>query len=799
MPPTLNPNSAPSSLPPHIQPPQSSSPPELGAAKPEASSRKTHKGISLRSQLLITMLPTLLLPLIIVGSVRGFNFYQQERQRIDDAILDETVDATTGIESTLQAWVNELAVISSVPTLTETMAQGTDLVEERGLRALPVDQVEAQFSSTKRLIENPALNNFLRQSTELFPNLNSVLITEAQGFTVAYTTPPTTIYKLNDEDWQLAHQGTLVIGEPYSEATPSETANTGIPQTAITILRPIPAGGVIQGSFALTPIIDILRDVLTDLTLELNLSAQAVQILNSQNEIILSIDENGLTSNSELIGGDILLQAIIDVQQTAALPRDQALLLVLAEREFGIMQVPSTGWTLVTSVPLQVLRNQALQEIRYLTPLLLLTGILAAVAVILVARRIAKPLAQITDTAYLIAEGDLEAQAPVTGTAETQTLAQTLNMLVKRIRVLLQRQKESARAQFEAQKQIAQQQELATRQQQEAKEFLQNRALQLLMEVAPLRQGDLTIRANVTEDEVGTIADSYNATISSLRKIVQQVQAAAAQVDTTTAQNEDTIRSLAHDALQQVETIETTLNRIEIMNRSIQGVVDNAYQADQAVIEASDVLAEGDEAMNRTVEGILSIRETVAETAKKVKQLGESSQKISKVVNLIGTFAAQTNLLALNASIEAARAGEEGRGFGVVADEVRSLARQSAQATAEIEQLVTNIQSETNDVVAAMEQGTRQVVIGTQLVEDTRSSLNRIADVSQHISQLVQDIAQAAVEQSGISASVAATMASVAGGSTRTSEQVAQVETAFAQLIQVAQVLQATVNQFKLS
>ncbi len=319
------------------------------------------------------------------------------------------------------------------------------------------------------------------------------------------------------------------------------------------------------------------------------------------------------------------------------------------------------------------------------------------------------------------------------------------------------------------------------------------------MEVAPLRQGDLTIRAQVTEDEVGTIADSYNATISSLRKIVQQVKAAAEHVSNTAGQSEGSVQILVQETLQQAEAIQTALTRIESINRSIQQVAENAHQADLAVQRASETVVEGDQAMNRTVEGILAIRETVAGTAKKVKQLGESSQKISKVVNLIGGFAAQTNLLALNASIEAARAGEEGRGFAVVADEVRSLARQSAQATAEIEQLVTNIQAETHEVVKAMEEGTQQVVIGSRLVEETRQRLNQITQVSQEISRLVQSITQTAVEQSQVSETVTTTMIAVADGSSATSERADQVRAAFEHLTHVAQELQSTVAQFKLS
>jgi methyl-accepting chemotaxis protein len=343
--------------------------------------------------------------------------------------------------------------------------------------------------------------------------------------------------------------------------------------------------------------------------------------------------------------------------------------------------------------------------------------------------------------------------------------------------------------------QLTQQEELART----AKESLQNRALELLMEVSPLRQGDLTIRAKVTEDEIGTIADSYNATIGNLRKLVAQVQDAATKVASTTGGNEASVKELSQEALRQSEQIQAALDRIEAMTQSIQTVARNAQQAEQAVQQATQTVVQGDQAMNRTVEGILAIREMVAETAKKVKRLGDASQEVSKVVNLIGEFAAQTNLLALNASMEAARAGEEGRGFAVVAEEVRALARQSAQATAEIEQLIANIQTETNEVAVAMATGTQQVVMGTQLVEESRHSLNQIAQVSQQITELVQAIAQSATAQSQSSQVVAETIIDVSEIATQTSDRANLVLDAFQDLVAVSQDLQTTVKQFKLS
>ncbi len=332
-----------------------------------------------------------------------------------------------------------------------------------------------------------------------------------------------------------------------------------------------------------------------------------------------------------------------------------------------------------------------------------------------------------------------------------------------------------------------------------AKENLQRRALELLMEVDPVSQGDLTVQVKVKEDEIGTIADSYNATIESLRKLVAQVKTAAIEVSTTTSDKDRSIQELSMGASAQTQEINTALARIQGITDSISAVAKNAKAAEAAMLRAVNTVKAGDEAMTLTVQGFQEIRDTVAATAKKVKRLGESSQKISKVVSVISNFADRTNLLALNASIEAAHAGEQGKGFAVVADEVRSLARQSASATAEIEALVAEIQTGTNEVVTAMEEGTQQVVAGTKLVDKTRFSLIEIADVSQEIDRLVAEIAIATVEQSQDSEVVSQTMKQVAAISDKTSTEAGEVSASFKDLLAVAQQLKDSVAKFKVN
>ena len=330
-----------------------------------------------------------------------------------------------------------------------------------------------------------------------------------------------------------------------------------------------------------------------------------------------------------------------------------------------------------------------------------------------------------------------------------------------------------------------------------AKEAIQSRALNLLQEVYEVSEGNLTIRAKVTEDEIGTIADAYNATIESLHKLVNEAKSAAVEVQNNTSTNNVAVKTLAQETLIQAQEIARTLEQVNAMEQSIEQVAKNASKADDFVKQANLTINTGDRAMNHTVAEINAVQNTITETAIKVQKLGESSQEISQAVNLVGRFAAQTHLLALKASIEAARAGEQGKGFAVIANEVRSLATQSAEATAEIETLVSKIQLETNELAEAMNQGTEQIAAGNELVQQTRQSLTQITQAGNEISKLVSSITQAAKQQSQTSARVNQTMVNVAKVAKHNSQSATEVSSSIEKLSTVAERLQTGIGKFK--
>lgn len=378
-----------------------------------------------------------------------------------------------------------------------------------------------------------------------------------------------------------------------------------------------------------------------------------------------------------------------------------------------------------------------------------------------------------------IYQGDYEVKATVYSQDEFGTLAAGFNQMTKMIYTTTSEARKRAE---ETEK---------------AREDLQRQVIRLLDDVEGASRGDLTVQAVVTADVLGAVADAFNVTITNLRKIVKQVKQAAVQVNKASTDSEVFARNQSSDALRMAEELAVTLNSVQMMTDSIQRVAENAREAEEVARSSSVTALKGGDAVERTVAGILQIRETVSETTRKVKRLAEASQQISTIVAVISQISSRTNLLALNASIQAARAGEAGRGFAIVADEVRQLADRSAKSLQEIEQIVLQIQTETGSVMTAMEEGIQQVRDVTERSEQAKRSLEDIIQVSNRIDALVRSITADTDEQRENSRGVAKVMQAVELTAQATSQESQRVAGSLQNLVGIAKDLISSVERFK--
>ncbi|MEM7033538.1 MAG: ammonium transporter, partial [Chloroflexota bacterium] len=279
------------------------------------------------------------------------------------------------------------------------------------------------------------------------------------------------------------------------------------------------------------------------------------------------------------------------------------------------------------------------------------------------------------------------------------------------------------------------------------RDSLQHAIIKLLEEISDVGTGDLTVEAEVTEDVTGALADSFNFMIGQLREIIENVHRTTLQVN----QSADTVKGnavqLAERSELQATRLADTTTAVDEMAEKIQQVTENATTSAAVSVQARINAQQGATAVQDTIEGMIRIRNQVQETSKRIKRLGESSQEIGEIVQVIRDIAKRTSILSLNASLEAAAAGEAGRGFAVVAEDVKRLAERSATATHQISELVRSIQIETNAAVSAMEDSTREVVEGSQLANQAGRSLQDIETVFNQLANLITDISEKSEQQ----------------------------------------------------
>jgi twitching motility protein PilJ len=326
----------------------------------------------------------------------------------------------------------------------------------------------------------------------------------------------------------------------------------------------------------------------------------------------------------------------------------------------------------------------------------------------------------------------------------------------------------------------------------------QEAILRLLNEMGDLADGDLTIRAKVTEDITGAIADSMNYTIDELRTLVTGVNNASNSVSVRSQQAQAVSVQLLDAAEKQSKEIQNTTQDVLRVAETLTLVSASAEESSQVAMRSLAAADKGRMAVQNSITGMNDIREQIQETSKRIKRLGESSQEIGEIVELISDITEQTNVLALNAAIQAASAGEAGRGFSVVAEEVQRLAERSGEATKQIGAIVKTIQADTQDAVAAMEKSTTGVVEGAKLSDAAGQALSEIDLVTKNLAGLIQKISDDAQTQATSANKVARNMQDILEINRQTSVGTQQTATSIKDLADVASDLKASVSGFKL-
>lgn len=389
-------------------------------------------------------------------------------------------------------------------------------------------------------------------------------------------------------------------------------------------------------------------------------------------------------------------------------------------------------------ISLQLLNTQALEQLKKLlqdresgliNQLLSVGGGFIALLIIsmfiayLISLSVTRPVNQLVDVMQQLASGDSTVRSNIRSFDEIGVLAHQFDTMVD--------QRETVREKI-----------------QQENDTLNNSIINLLQAVAALAQRDLTVKAPVAEDVTGPVGDALNYLSYETAKVLNRVVKIAGDVSKVSQQvkfQSDTVINIAAEEKREVEQSATELSAASEMMLDIAKLALSCNLAAAKAIQNTD---KAQETVLGTVQGITAIRDTIRETEKRIKRLGERSQEIGNVVTIINGIAERTHILALNASMHAASAGEAGRGFAVVANEVQKLAENAREATQQISGLVNNIQVETADTVMTMNDAISQVVHGTTLAQQAGDEMRETRDTTADLVQLVQLIAENSKTQS---------------------------------------------------
>ncbi|HEX2981947.1 MAG TPA: methyl-accepting chemotaxis protein [Ignavibacteriales bacterium] len=440
-------------------------------------------------------------------------------------------------------------------------------------------------------------------------------------------------------------------------------------------------------------------------------------------------------------------------------------------------------------------------ELSRRTNLLILTSLLVFVIglciIYLLCHYLTKKIKLLKDGALKIGAGDLSTSINVASSDEIGQLAEALRTMARNIKQASDSlMEEKIKAEKATQESDTQKDNFA-----KERDYLSGKVDQLLIEMRKFADGDLTVKleSENKNDVIGKLFEGFNEVVGQIRQIIINVMNSVSA--TTSAATEISVSSeeMARGALAQESQTAEVAGAIDEITKTIVETSMNSSMASDAAQNAGRIAKEGGAAVNQTIEGMNRIAEVVKKSAETVQSLGSNSSQIGEIIQVINDIADQTNLLALNAAIEAARAGEQGRGFAVVADEVRKLAEKTTKATKEIAVMINIIQKDTAEAMSSMSSGTLEVEKGKQLADKSGESLKQIIISSQQVVDIITKVADASREQSASSEQISRNIEGISSITKETASGVQQVAGAAHDLSKLTETIQTLISKFKIN